>query len=266
MRLLPPSPPRRPRRPRRRARGRPRVVVDAPDFQPLPIAVAPFVAEGDARAAAREGRGGARRPRPHRPLRGPRSQGLPRRSRRGAGGRRPSSSRAGPTSAPRGWSGPGPEGTPTGLADLRLYEVRAGREILASTLRAPADARGPSATGSPTRWCGTTPASRASSRPARRHPQDAGRARAGGLRRRRAERPRAAEREVAPAHAGVAPRREGAAGHQLPERQPRALGSTGSPTGASAGRPGHAPWAASSRPTAAASPSPPSTAAQPTCG
>jgi TolB protein len=31
---------------------RPRVVVDAPDFHPLPIAVAPFLAEGEARAAA----------------------------------------------------------------------------------------------------------------------------------------------------------------------------------------------------------------------
>ena len=31
---------------------RPRVVVDAPDFHPLPVAVAPFLAEGDARAAA----------------------------------------------------------------------------------------------------------------------------------------------------------------------------------------------------------------------
>jgi len=31
---------------------RPRVVVDAPDFHPLPIAVAPFLAEGDAGAAA----------------------------------------------------------------------------------------------------------------------------------------------------------------------------------------------------------------------
>ncbi len=37
-----------------RAEERPTLVIGSPTFQPLPIAVADFAGEGDARAAARE--------------------------------------------------------------------------------------------------------------------------------------------------------------------------------------------------------------------
>jgi len=120
---------------------RPRVVVDAPDFRPLPIAVAPFLADGDARAAAlvaevvradlaRSGLFEVLDPRGF--LADP-GEGLA----------------AASTRFSR-WADVGAEGLvkarvrkgPEGLsADLRLHEVRAGRELLARTLPA-ADARG----------------------------------------------------------------------------------------------------------------------------
>ncbi len=120
---------------------RPRVVVDAPDFRPLPVAVAPFLAEGDARAAsvaaevvrddlARSGLFEVLDPRSF--LADP-GEGLAAASIRFSR-----------------WSDVGAEGLvkarvrkgATGLtADLRLHEVRAGREVLAQTLPA-ADARG----------------------------------------------------------------------------------------------------------------------------
>jgi TolB protein len=120
---------------------RPRVVVDAPDFRPLPIAVAPFLAEGDARAAteaaavvradlARSGLFEVLDPRSF--LADP-GEGLAAAATRfsrwadvGAEGLVKARVRAGAD---------GPS------AELRLHEVRAGREILARSMRA-SDARG----------------------------------------------------------------------------------------------------------------------------
>ncbi len=120
---------------------RPRVVVDAPDFNPLPIAVAAFLAEGDTAATAvvtevvradlaRSGLFEVLDPRSF--LADP-GEGL-----------------AASSIKFSRWSDVGAEGLvkarvkrgPEGLsADLRLLEVRAGRELLARTLPA-SDARG----------------------------------------------------------------------------------------------------------------------------
>jgi TolB protein len=119
---------------------RPRVVVDAPDFHPLPIAVAPFLAEGESRAAAeatdvvgadlaRSGLFEVLNPKGF--LAEP-GEGLSAATIRFAR-----------------WADVGAEGlvkaklrkAPGGFsADLRLFEVRAGRELLALTFTAP-DAR-----------------------------------------------------------------------------------------------------------------------------
>jgi TolB protein len=120
---------------------RPRVVVDAPDFHPLPIAVAPFLAEGDARAAAEAAevvradlaRSGLFEVLDPRSFLADPGEGLA----------------AASTRFTR-WADVGAEGLvkarvrrgPDGLsADLRLHEVRAGRELLARTFAA-GDARG----------------------------------------------------------------------------------------------------------------------------
>jgi TolB protein len=120
---------------------RPRVVVDAPDFQPLPIAVAAFLAEGDTAAAAlvadvvradlaRSGLFEVLDPRSF--LADP-GEGL-----------------AAASIKFSRWSDVGAEGLvkarvrkgPEGFsAELRLHEVRAGRELLARTLPA-TDVRG----------------------------------------------------------------------------------------------------------------------------
>jgi TolB protein len=120
---------------------RPRVVVDAPDFHPLPIAVAPFLAEGDARAAAEAAevvradlaRSGLFEVLDPRSFLADPGEGL-----------------AAASIKFSRWADVGAEGLvkarvkkgPDGLsADLRLHEVRAGREILARTMPA-TDARG----------------------------------------------------------------------------------------------------------------------------
>jgi TolB protein len=120
---------------------RPRVVVDAPDFQPLPIAVAPFLADGDARAAAEVAevvradlaRSGLFEVLDPRSFLADPGEGLAAASTRfsrwadvGADGL----VKARVRKVPEGFS-----------ADLRLHEVRAGRELLARTLAA-GDARG----------------------------------------------------------------------------------------------------------------------------
>jgi TolB protein len=120
---------------------RPRVVVDAPDFHPLPIAVAPFLAEGDARAAAEAAevvradlaRSGLFEVLDPRSFLADPGEGL-----------------AAASIKFSRWADVGAEGLvkarvkkgPDGLsADLRLHEVRGGRELLARTLPA-TDARG----------------------------------------------------------------------------------------------------------------------------
>ncbi len=120
---------------------RPRVVVDAPDFHPLPIAVAPFLAEGDARAAAEVtevvradlARSGLFEVLDPRGFLADPGEGL-----------------AAASIKFSRWADVGAEGLvkarvrrgPEGLtADLRLLEVRAGREVLARTLPA-AEVRG----------------------------------------------------------------------------------------------------------------------------
>jgi TolB protein len=120
---------------------RPRVVVDAPDFHPLPIAVAAFLAEGDARAAAEVtevvradlARSGLFEVLDPRGFLADPGEGLAAASIRFSR-----------------WADVGAEGLvkarvrrgPEGLtADLRLHEVRAGREVLARTLPA-AELRG----------------------------------------------------------------------------------------------------------------------------
>ena len=120
---------------------RPRVVVDAPDFRPLPIAVAPFLAEGDARAAAEAAevvradlaRSGLFEVLDPRSFLADPGEGL-----------------AAASIKFSRWVDVGADGLvkarvkrgPAGLsADLRLHEVRAGREVLAQTVAA-ADVRG----------------------------------------------------------------------------------------------------------------------------
>jgi TolB protein len=122
------------------AAARPTVVVDAPDFRPLPLAVPAFLADGEPRAAdeavevaradlARSGLFELLDPRGF--LADP-GEGL-----------------AAPSVKFGRWAGVGAEGLVkarvrregAGLAaDLRLHEVRAGREVLQRTLAAP-DAR-----------------------------------------------------------------------------------------------------------------------------
>src|SRR5512136_1366340 len=115
---------------------RPRVVVDAPDFRPLPVAVAGFLADGDARAAAEAtevvradlARSGLFEVLDPRSFLADPGEGL-----------------AAASIKFSRWSDVGAEGLvkarvrrgPEGLsADLRLFEVRAGREVLARTLAA----------------------------------------------------------------------------------------------------------------------------------
>ncbi len=120
---------------------RPRVVVDAPDFHPLPVAVAPFLAEGDAHAAAEAtevvradlARSGLFEVLDPKGFLADPGEGLA-----------PASIKF------SRWADVGAEGLVKARvrkgaegfsADLRLLEVRAGRELLARTLPA-ADARG----------------------------------------------------------------------------------------------------------------------------
>jgi TolB protein len=120
---------------------RPRVVVDAPDFHPLPLAVAPFLAEGESRAAAEAAevvradlaRSGLFEVLDPRSFLADPGEGL-----------------AAASIKFSRWSDVGAEGLVKGRVirkvdgltiDLRLHEVRGGREVLAQTLAA-ADARG----------------------------------------------------------------------------------------------------------------------------
>ncbi len=120
---------------------RPRVVVDAPDFHPLPLAVAHFLAEGDARAATEAAevvradltRSGLFEVLDPKGFIADPGEGL-----------------AASSIKFSRWADVGAEGLvkarvkkgPEGYsADLRLLEVRAGRELLARTLPA-ADPRG----------------------------------------------------------------------------------------------------------------------------
>jgi TolB protein len=121
------------------ATDRPAIVVGSPDFRPLPIAVAAFTGEGDAAAAAGEATSTVRSDLalsglfdvldPKGYLADP-NEGV-----------------AVATVAFRRWADVGADGLVKAtvradgndlVGELHLYEVRAGREVLARTLRAPA--------------------------------------------------------------------------------------------------------------------------------